>query len=270
MGGLSGRIEARDEGVTHKAGSINMRTSIDFNEYRAWYYFFQYQFFVRSEQGAKRNVPESRIAQFLQNLANDPHRAHYLWEVPPISQSMKPKRKPRGSDPVAPGMGRVVLYKAKKRSIRQRYMLFNFPKRHRSDHIPILYKSLIVFDMIHSGTTEYAATKQMITQFETIPSISRLRSQSKWYDILFENNVGKFELSEITDGRAIEKYPSRFFGTDPVKIPSALKGDREAQHEPVRSRVRDIHRYKKIADVLIRLTETGQFQTFPSQISAIK
>ena len=246
-----------------------MRTPIDYNEYRAWYYFFQYNFFVRSEQGLKRNAPESRVAQFLRQLVYDAQFEHYRWEIPQIRQ-LRIKKRLADSDPVAPSMGHPVLYKAKGKSIRQRFMLFDFPKGHRADHIPLMYKALVVFDMLQDGLTEYSITKLLITKAETLPSISRVRTHTKWYDLLFDNSLGTFECSEITDGSAIKKYAMRVMNTSAQESATNLQGEREMMHEPIRSRIRDVHRYKRIAEVLITLAQAGRFKSFPEEIAHIK
>lgn len=250
-----------------------MRTTIDFHEYRTWFYFFQYQFFVRSEQGLKRMVPESRIALFLRQLAYDPLYEHYRWETPTSNHPKKmPRKKPKDADPVAPARNGTVLYRAKKSSIRQMFMLFDFPKGHRADQIKTLYKSLLVHDLLQNGDTAYSIAKMLIFNSETLPSISRLRSSTKWYDILYDYSLGPFEQSEVSEGPAIEKYSDRFLATDPQNIlyDNKLNGEREFQFNAARSRAKDIERYDRIAHKLIQLAQLGQFNTFPAEIAHIK
>lgn len=247
-----------------------MRTPIEFTEYRAWYYFFQYQFFTRSYQGRNRSAPNSRLAQFLFRLAFDAHTEHYRWETPPSIQVDAPRRKERGSDPLPPSMGRVVLFRAKKKSMRQHYMLFRFPEGHRADHLKLLYKALVAQDMGNDGLTDYAIAKQLIAEAETFSSISKLRKQINWYDRLFDDNLGRFEWSEINAGAAIERFPGKIMATEQSNQLGNLKGEKEKVYDPIRSRSRDISRYKKISDVLIRLTQSGRLAAFPSEIARIK
>lgn len=263
-----------------------MRTPVHFNEYRKWYYFFQYQFFVRSEQGSKRLAPESRIAQFLRNLTYDFNEEHYRWEIPTRAYSLlqkkpaKQKNREKFKYPVPSSVGNIpIIFVAKNPSIRHRYMLFDFPKGHRADHIPLLYKALIAFDMLQNGKTAYEITKYLINNSETLPSIAANRANPIWYDQLFDNNLGKFErlktadyiIDEDFDNAPIERYAGKqYMSTTPQVTESSLRGDRDGQHDPVRSRSRDIHRYKVIAEKLIHLAQTGQFKTFPSEIAHIK
>jgi hypothetical protein len=285
MGGIPGRVEERGKGHTVEEDNLTVRTSINFSEYRQWYYFFQYQFFIRSEQGKRRSAPESRIAQFLRNLHYDFMEEHYRWEIPSTIVPQPSNRKLTGADPAPLAAGnRTILYKSKKPSIRHRYMLFTFPAHHRADHISLLYKTLLVYDMLQRSMTEYAITKQLIDQAETLPSIARLRASITWYDQLFDNSIGTFERSETTvnpndptcniDVQFIERYADKPFlkttSRHLEKNAACLRGEREGQHEPVRSRVSDIHRYKRIAVKLIELAQSSHFNSFPSEIALIK
>lgn len=247
-----------------------MRTPIEFTEYRAWYYFFQYQFFTRSCQGSHRIAPKSRLAQFLFGLTYDAHTEHYRWETPPSIQMGPPRRKERGSDPLPSSLGKVVLFRAKRKSIRQHYMLFSFPEGHRADHITLLYKALVAYDMNAEGLTDYTIAKRLITEAETFPTISKVRQALQWYDRLFDDNLGRFEWSEINAEAAIERFPSKVMATERSKQDGKLKGEREELYDPIRSRSRDINRYKKVADVLIKLTWSGRLAAFPSEIARIK
>lgn len=243
-----------------------MQATIDFETYRQWFYFFQYQFFVRSEQGKKREYPKSRIATFLKELATDSTLASYRYRIPKPDKPKKPRGRPQlkemGKDPMPFTGGQPVFYRAKRESIRTKFMLFEMPTNSRKDDIPLLIKCLIVCDLQNAGMSPYAITKKLINEKTTFDAASTIRGCYHWYDELFDRCLGKFECRE-----PLPFADNALIATDSVKLDdNLLRGDREKQHIPVKSRVSDVHRYSRLANILIQLAVAGQFKNYPSKI----
>lgn len=242
-----------------------MQAAIDFEVFRQWFYFFQYQFFVRSEHGKKRHYPESRIATFLKELETDSTLANYRYRIPVADKPKRPRGRPlsetHGSIPQLPS-GKPILYRAKRESIRTRFMLFDMPTDSRKDDIPLMLKCLVVHDMQNVGQTPYAITKKMIQEKMTFDSAATIRGCYHWYDELAERCLGKFERREPLS--FADKPLNKTTPVQPKE--NLLKGDRDGQHEPTRSRVSDIHRYSRLAKVFIQLAATGQFKNYPQKI----
>lgn len=247
-----------------------MRTALDFEIYRAWFYFFQYQFFIRSGEGQRRQYPVSRIASFLRELSTGPAAdVHRRYEIPTAAKNKRPRGKRQPHEPLPFTCGKVVLYPAKRQSIRLRYMVFNRPKHSRSDDITMLYKCLLVYDLHLAGLSDYAIAKRMIADAVTYRSLSSYRNLGPWYDELYSQCLGKFELREIhnTDSTPLSVYDyQRVISTNLLPEQQDDSQGRIEQHNPYRSRTCDIRRYRAIAEKLLTITAQGNFKNYPSVI----
>lgn len=247
-----------------------MRTALDFQIYRHWYYFFQYQFFVRSAEGQGRRYPESRIAAFLRTLATEAVETHRRYEIPAAGKKRRPRGKRQPHEPLPFTGGEIVLYPAKLKSIRTRYMIFDRPKGSRADDITLLYKCLLVHDLHKAGLSDYAITKRLISDAVTYCDLSHMRDAGPWYDAVYTRCLGSFERREIADTAGKESIPlsvyghQRAMGTNPLPVQQDDAQGLIEQHDPYRSRASDIRRYRATAEKLLALTAQGNFKTYPS------
>jgi hypothetical protein len=168
---------------------------MEFCEYRAWFYFFQYQFYMRCAH-VKGRLASGRdagpIAEFLRQLVYNPVEVHDRWETvesykqsrqPEVSRRKRtgvpsPKKRERQAKLRTPEPGaqpyqscKAVIRFTKKESIRCRFMLFEFPSTVKLDksvllsgkrHIYSLYKSLVIYDLFQSGKTPWSIASTLL------------------------------------------------------------------------------------------------------------
>lgn len=266
---------------------------IPFEEYRNIFYFFQYQFYLRSERASKKGMsgllPNGAIGQFLFKLAEYPDEMHFRWE--PIdkrprsfgrshnasSMSLrehnrikKLSKNPPDHFPIKPGQGQATFYKAKIQSIRCKYMIFEFPKMYRKDQILSLYKSLIVFDRLTQyGFTRWDTAKTVVGK--NISDVTKYRATSSWERLTglpFESKPFMQELDEW-NGTLKQLFATSAFTTTAeylgAKKEKTGKGCDPFDH--LRNLHGEIARYYQRALELTELAQIGNFKQYPSLLS---
>lgn len=267
---------------------------LDLNEFRQIFYFFQYQFYLRSERGIRKGMhamlPCGSIGRFLFELAEDHEDAHYRWE--PIDlrprivgrtrgatglsiRAQKKLAKQLSEDPSAPLPTRpCVICRAKRKSIRCRFMLFDFPKKYRNDQIVSLYKSLIVHDLVRSYEfSRWEVAKTAINK--KVSSLGKFRSTTYWERIsgnifekleflqeeIFSDPLVSVQLSTFEDYLESKRFTF-------IEKTSTKKIEKNVQDSAAFDHLRNLHgeikRYYDRALKLAALAPTGHFKNFPT------
>lgn len=266
---------------------------IPFEEYRRIFYFFQYQFYLRSERASKKGMsgllPNGAIGQFLFKLAEYPDEMHFRWE--PIDKKPRPfgrshnassmslcehnrikklSKNPPDHFPIKPGQGQATFYKARIQSVRCKFMLFEFPEKFRKDQILSLYKSLIVFDRL----TQYEFTRWDTAKAvvgKKLSELTKYRATTCWERLTghtFESNPFMKEIDEW-NGTLEYLFSTSAFTTTAEHL-GAKKENSGKGNDPfeyLRNLHGEIHRYYQRALELTKLASIGKFKQYPSLLT---
>lgn len=272
---------------------------MELQQFRPIFYFFQYQFYLRSERADKKGtfamLPCGNIGQFLFQLAEHPEEMHYRWdpidirprpavkrkkvEGPTLREYKKIKKQlvnPPDHFPVKSFQGRTIIYKAKKKSIRCRYMLFDFPKGFRKDQIVSLYKSLIVHDLIRIlGYKPWNVARAIIDK--NLSDYVAVRGKTHWEIVSGEwfERISQFipigenvSEADVKHQRSFEYLFLRNVFTniaDNSKLASKAHSG-EDKHCQVQRIYTEVQRYLQRAELLVEIAATGRFSNFPSEL----
>jgi len=235
-------------------------------------------------------LPQGAIGKFLFSLTENADDEHYRWE--PIDQrqpvigrtkgakgiSMRARRqlaKRLAEDPgAAPVLvsNQGVIYLARKRSIRCRYMIFNFPKKFRKDQIYSLYKALIVHDLVeYYNMTKHAIAKSV--EEKQISNYSTIRCTTIWERMsgrifekcpVIEREIN-YESGFSDEFHSFEAYLSQKMFTS-IESPKSHVGAKinSPEFNHINNIRKEITRYLDRSRKLSKLAPTGHFKDFPS------
>ncbi|TLM66289.1 MAG: hypothetical protein FDZ69_06520 [Deltaproteobacteria bacterium] len=273
---------------------------MDFNELRQIFYFLQYQFYLRSERASKKStvgaLPKSTIGLFLFRLTEYPEEEHLRWEVigdksrsvgrkhgstgPTIRQgklARRPRTEPAGHFPHPSEASRnCVIYRSKKRSLRCRYMLLDWPEGFRIDQVASLYKSIVIHDLVNRcGLSSWEVAKFILNK--EMHKCFDLRGKTPWEIVsgrVFEQAPilavsGLGPESPLDPDEPVESIAQRFLDKLMTSITDGTRLSKrdivgEDKHDHTRKISREVQRYLQRAEGLAELAATGQFREFPS------
>lgn len=255
---------------------------MNFHEYREVFYFLQYQFYIRGEK--HRNELEHAantgieglsvfsdfpVFNFLRNLAESANEIHYAWDVvkcqryPQPAKKIQVKRPPRGMKkeeaegrlPVSSGNIPVMLFPHNMPDFPEdecKYMVFAFPKGHRKNQIPSMYKSLLVHDAVAHGFKKGNIVEAF--RQERIESLISLRNLSL-YEFIPDVAVFRFPAETLI---LRDLFGSSLFSATEKNAGTSLKSNFIKE--------REVDRYLTRAYNLIQIAETGYFKEYPHHL----
>ncbi len=204
-----------------------------------------------------RFAPESA-----QDLAFESAEAHLRWECreePPIRNTRKnvPKGVSRGSLP-APIKHKPILYRARKKSVRCRFMLFDYLKTDKGkkwSFFNSLYRSLIIIDLNRRGLGDYAIAKALNDNLALVDA-AEIRLRSYWEKLSLFRMEGEMEYFSkvVSDSLFLRKRTGH-------------KRDL-GESEVINGARLDVRRYRERGEIFVALTEKGQFSRFVEILSA--
>lgn len=241
----------------------------DFDIYRRNYYWFQLNFFLRSWHKSHSD----KLLSFLWDLYIDDEEVHWRWELkelgkPPVKTLKRPPRGMRKSEalqqlsimraaePIKTFDGNAWLPKtASKRSIRCRYMLFDWLRGKNNkiwDNFASLYRAMIVYDMHKRGKSFFEIAQSWGAEDKSLMEMEEFRLLP-----VYEMEIRRALGSKKHIG-SCDSFSPRFF--------RYTGHDRYDLNQEIRFSAIKIKHYYSHATKLIQLARNGNFETLASLI----